>query len=321
MNQELINDVLQQMNPYLDNQQMIHLKDSLEDAIKKEKSADDTSEVLLDRFISTKRLEGRSDKTLAFYKKSVECMAEYLDKNVKNITTDDVRDFLTNYQETHNVCKATVDNMRRNLSSFFSWLEDESYIIKNPIRRIHKIKSTMSVKETYSDFEMEKLRDICSEIRDLAMIDLLSSTGMRVGELVLLNREDIDFQERECIVRGKGDKERVVYFDARAKLHLQEYLDSRKDCNAALFVSTRAPYNRLQIGGVEVRLRKLGNSVDINKCHPHKFRRTLATVAIDKGMPIEQVQQLLGHEKIDTTLHYAMVKQSNVKNAHKKYIG
>ena len=321
MNQEIINSVMYQMNPFLDNQQLMELKKVLENVINEDECSKDDSFELLKRFISTKKLEGRSDKTLKYYKSTVEKMLLAIDKNVKAISTDDLREYLTDYQSRSTVSKQSVDNVRRNLSSFFTWLEDENYILKSPVRRIHKIKTTTPVKETYSDDEMERIRDSCKEIRDLAMIDLLSSTGMRVGELVLLNREDIDFNERECIVLGKGDKERIVYFDARTKLHLQEYLKSRIDTNPALFVGLRSPYERLEIGGVEVRIRKLGRSIGIKKCHPHKFRRTMATVAIDKGMPIEQVQKLLGHEKIDTTLHYAMVKQSNVKNAHRKYIG
>lgn len=321
MNQEIINSVMYQMNPFLDNEQLMELKKVLENVINEDERSEDDSFDLLKRFISTKKLEGRSDKTLKYYKSTVEKMLMAIDKNVKAITTDDLREYLTDYQSRSTVSKQSVDNVRRNLSSFFTWLEDENYILKSPVRRIHKIKTTTPVKETYSDDEMERLRDSCKEIRDLSMIDLLSSTGMRVGELVLLNREDIDFNERECIVLGKGDKERIVYFDARTKLHLQEYLKSRADDNPALFVGLRAPYDRLEIGGVEVRIRCLGRNIGIKKCHPHKFRRTMATVAIDKGMPIEQVQKLLGHEKIDTTLHYAMVKQSNVKNAHRKYIG
>lgn len=321
MNQEIINSVMYQMNPFLDNQQLMELKKVLENVINEDESSENDSFELLKRFISTKKLEGRSDKTLKYYKSTVEKMLQAIDKNVKAITTDDLRGYLTDYQSRSTVSKQSVDNVRRNLSSFFTWLEDENYILKSPVRRIHKIKTNTPVKETYSDDEMERLRDSCREIRDLAMIDLLSSTGMRVGELVLLNREDIDFNERECIVLGKGDKERIVYFDARTKLHLQEYLKSRADTNSALFVGLRAPNERLEIGGVEVRIRKLGRNIGIKKCYPHKFRRTMATVAIDKGMPIEQVQKLLGHEKIDTTLHYAMVKQSNVKNAHRKYIG
>ena len=248
-------------------------------------------------------------------------MLDGIGKEIKYIVTDDIRCYLTEYQAKKNSSKVTIDNIRRILSSFFSWLEDEDYILKSPVRRIHKVKTGTNIKETYSDEALELMRDSCTELRDLAMIDMLASTGMRVGEMVLLNREDIDFNERECVVFGKGDKERIVYFDARTKIHLQNYLHSRKDDNPALFVSLQYPYNRMNIGGIEVRLRQLGKRLGLNKVHPHKFRRTLATMAIDKGMPIEQLQQLLGHRRIDTTLQYAMVKQSNVKIAHRKYIG
>ena len=214
----------------------------------------------------------------------------------------------------------TIDNIRRNLSSFFSWLEEEDYILKSPMRRIHKIKTGTIVKEIISDESMEKLRDHCKEARDLAMIDLLFSTGIRVGELVNLDISDINFEARECVVYGKGDKERKVYFDARTKVHLQSYLKQRTDQNAALFVTLSKPYKRLKISGVEIRLRKMGRILNIERIHPHKFRRTVATRAIDRGMPIEQVQKLLGHSQIDTTMQYAMVNQDNVKNSHKKYI-
>ena len=232
-----------------------------------------------------------------------------------------MRTYLTEYKNRNQSSRVTIDNIRRILSSFFSWLEDEDYIIKSPVRRIHKVKTASSIKETYTDEDLEKMRDNCEELRDLAMIDMLASTGMRVGEMVLLNRDDINFVERECVVFGKGGKERIVYFDARAKLHLQKYLDSRTDNNPALFVTLRAPHGRIQIGGIEHRFREMGKRLNIPKVHPHKFRRTLATTAIDKGMPIEQLQRLLGHQRIDTTLQYAMVKQSNVKIAHRKFIG
>jgi len=248
-------------------------------------------------------------------------MLSGIEKEVMHITTEDLRKYLTDYQEKKKISKVTVDNIRRILSSFFSWLEDEDYILKSPVRRIHKVKTTSTVKETYTDEALEQMRDCCSELRDLAMIDILASTGMRVGEMVLLNRNDINFNERECVVLGKGNKQRIVYFDARTKIHLQNYLESRTDNDEALFVTLKSPHTRLTIGGVEVRIRGLGKSLGMDKVHPHKFRRTLATVAIDKGMPIEQLQQLLGHKRIDTTLQYAMVKQSNVKNAHRKYIG
>ena len=247
-------------------------------------------------------------------------MFSTIEIHTTHISTDDLRNYLSEYQKINECSKANIDNIRRILSSFFSWLEDENYIIKSPVRRIHKIKTTKTVKETYTDEALELMRDNCDCLRDLAIIDFLSSTGMRVGELVKLNKADIDFENRECVVFGKGNKERPVYFDARTKIHLKNYLDSRDDDNPALFVSLLAPYNRLKISGVEIRLRTLGRKLGIPKVHPHKFRRTLATKAIDKGMPIEQVQQLLGHAKIDTTMQYAMVNQTNVKLSHRKYI-
>ena len=276
---------------------------------------------LLELFLSAKRIEGCSEKSLKYYEVTIKAMSMSIGKEVNHIQTDDIRSYLTNYQINKKSSRVTIDNIRRILSSFFSWLEDENYILKSPVRRIHKVKTISNIKETYSDENLELMRDNCSEIRDLAMIDMLASTGMRVGEMVLLNKIDIDFNERECVVFGKGDKERVVYFDARTKIHLKEYLQSRNDNNPALFVSLKVPHERLKIGGIEVRLRNFGKQLGIKKVHPHKFRRTLATMAIDKGMPIEQLQQLLGHRRIDTTLQYAMVKQSNVKIAHRKYIG
>ena len=240
--------------------------------------------------------------------------------NDEKITTEQLREYLAAYQQINNCGKSTVDNIRRNISSFFSWLEEEDHILKSPMRRIHKIKTKTKVKETISDEDIERLRDHCEEIRDLAIIDLLYSTGIRVGELVNLDINDINFEERECIVYGKGEKERRVYFDAKAKLHLQEYIASRTDSNPALFVTLDSPYDRLKISGVEIRLRSLGRKLNLTKIHPHKFRRTMATRAIDKGMPIEQVQKLLGHSQIDTTMQYAIVNQSNVKNSHQKYI-
>lgn len=274
----------------------------------------------LSMFLNAKKIEGCSERTLAYYKTTVEKLLDGVDDPIRKVTTDDIRDYLANYQGLNDCSKTTIDNIRRNISSFFTWLEEEDYIIKSPMRRIHKIKTTKTVKEVISDEEIEKMRDKCKNLRDLAIIDLLYSTGIRIGELVRLNIDDIDFEERECIVFGKGDKERRVYFDAKTKIHLTDYINSRFDTNPALFVTLDAPYNRLQISGVEIRLRRLGRELGINKVHPHKFRRTMATRAIDKGMPIEQVQKLLGHSQIDTTMHYAIVNQTNVKVAHRKFI-
>ena len=330
MKTKVISYILKRMKPFLNVNQCDFLKDVLDDSfcsfelIENKVSSDvDFKEYnfnLLNLFLSAKEVEGCSSKTIIYYKSTIERMLNLVSKSVVDISTDDLRNYLANHRLERNSSKTTIDNIRRILSSFFSWLEDEDYIVKNPVRRIHKVKRGRVVKETLSDEDLEVLRDNCVEIRDLAMIDLLSSTGIRVGELVNLNIEDVNFHERECIVFGKGDSERIVYFDARTKIHLEEYIQSRSDCNNALFVSLNKPYNRLGIGGVETRIRLLGVKSNINKIHPHKFRRTLATMAIDKGMSIEHVQKLLGHIQIDTTMQYAMVNQTNVKNAHRKYI-
>ena len=327
MKQNLINDIVQGMLPYLNNAQNEKLQVVLQyvlvnyELTEKQEQEKTSKQNFVELFLSAKRIEGCSEKSLKYYKATIEAMLDELQKDVKHIVTDDIRGYLTEYQKKKKTSKVTIDNIRRILSSFFAWLEDEDYILKSPVRRIHKVKTGTNIKETYSDEALELMRDNCTELRDLAIIDMLASTGMRVGEMVLLNRNDIDFNERECIVFGKGSKERVVYFDARTKIHLQNYLKSRTDNNPALFVSLKAPHERLKIGGIETRLREFGKQLGLHKVHPHKFRRTLATMAIDKGMPIEQLQQLLGHRKIDTTLQYAMVKQSNVKIAHRKYIG
>lgn len=284
-------------------------------------NVENDNSTLLENFLAAKHIEGCSERSIKYYKSTLQKAITILQKPFNQIETEDLRQYLSNYQKINNASRMTIDNVRRILSTFFTWLEDENYILKSPVRRIHKIKTAKLVKETYSDETLVLLRDNCKTARDLAIIDMLASTGMRVSELVTLNKQDVDFVNRECVVFGKGSKERPVYFDARTKIHLLNYLNERKDNNPALFVSLLEPHNRLQISGVEIALRKLGRSLNIHKVHPHKFRRTLATQAIDKGMPIEQVQKLLGHQKIDTTMEYAMVDQQNVKISHKKYIG
>ena len=327
MKEVVIHSILQRMEPFLDNGKLKQLDLVLEQVLKNctidsTASTDQrlSDEQLVEKFLSAKAIEGCSPKTINYYKQTINNMYKYIDKSFVCISTDDLRHYLIDYQINGNLSRVTVDNVRRILSSFFGWLEDEDYILKSPVRRIHKVKSITTIKDTYSDEALEIMRDNCDNLRDLAIIDMLASTGMRVGEMVLLNRCDVDFQERECVVLGKGSKERIVYFDARTKLHLKNYLASRHDNNPALFVTLKAPHQRLQIGGIERRLRDIGKKLKIQQVHPHKFRRTLATIAIDKGMPIEQLQKLLGHQRIDTTLQYAMVKQSNVKIAHKRFV-
>ncbi len=330
MKTEIITEIEQSLLNYLDNAQMEMLHKVLYRCLRNvEINAKDaksveiyeyTNEELIKKFISAKEIEGCSKRTTKYYESTLMKMNSKMDKGITHMTTDDLRSYLADYQKMNNCSKASVDNVRRNLSSFFSWLEEENYILKSPMKRIHKIKTDKVIKETYSDETLELLRDNCNCLRDLAIIDILASTGMRVGELVKLNINDIDFENRECVVFGKGNKERPVYFDARTKIHLKNYLNSRTDSNQALFVSLDAPHNRLNISGVEIRLRQLGRRLGVSKVHPHKFRRTVATKAIDKGMPIEQVQSLLGHSQIDTTMHYAMVNQNNVKESHRKYV-
>ena len=323
----LMNEIEQAMIPALNNEQLSQLRKVMEFTFRnicvteKEQTEQQVDDRIVEKFLAAKRVEGCSDKSIHYYHSTLNNALRKVGKDVKHITTDDLRAYLDEYQQTSGASRVTVDNIRRILSSFFSWLEDESYIIKSPVRRIHKVKTGKTVKETYTDEALERMRDYCDTARDLAIIDILASTGMRVGELVKLNRSDIDFQNRECVVTGKGNKQRKVYFDARTKIHLQNYLSERTDDNEALFVTLLAPYNRLQISGVEIRLRQLGRELNIHRVHPHKFRRTLATMAIDKGMPIEQVQHLLGHQSLDTTLQYAMVNQANVKLSHRKFIG
>lgn len=320
--QNTINAILGEMSDHLPPSQMKKLQEVLLKYLsenKELKEKQDNQEYLL-LFLNAKRIEGCSERTITYYRSTIEQLLQIITTPIRRITTDEIRKYLVNYQQRNNCSKVTVDNVRRNISSFFSWLEEEDYILKSPMKRIHKIKTRQNVKHTISDEEIEKLRDGCKCMRDMAMIDLLYSTGIRVGELVNLNIADIDFEERECIVFGKGDKERKVYFDARTKLHLQDYISKRHDSNPALFVTLDKPYNRLRISGVEIRIRELGRNLNLERIHPHKFRRTMATRAIDKGMPIEQVQRILGHSQIDTTMQYAMVNQNNVKTSHRRYI-
>lgn len=325
-----VEKIINESTGFLDNNQRIKLKEILTEIclnyqielLKKnqEKETQRNNLELLNKFIASKEIEGCSIRTLNFYKDNINKMLNEVNLPIQKITTEILRNYLSEYKNTSKAGMVTIDNIRRTLSSFFAWLENEDYIVKSPVRRIHKVKTTRKVKETLTDENLEKLRDTCSNVRDLAILELLISTGMRVGELTKLDISDMNFQERSCIVLGKGNSEREVYFSAKSKMYINKYLKTRADNNEALFVSLIKPYNRLGISGIEIIIRNLKKCANINKVHPHKFRRTMATMAIDKGMPIEQVQKLLGHIKIDTTMEYAMVNQNNVKNSHRKFI-
>jgi len=320
--EEKVVSIINEMAEYLNVSQMKKLQEVLLKTFSENEvaKAEISNSEYLQLFLDAKKIEGCSERTLQYYRITIERLLDTITTPIRKVTTEEIRQYLVGYQKINNCSKVTVDNVRRNISSFFSWLEEEDYILKSPMKRIHKIKTKQQVKEIISDEAIEQLRDNCKCIRDLAMIDLLYSTGIRVGELVNLNISDVDFEARECVVFGKGDKERKVYFDAKAKIHLQEYLDSRNDRNPALFVTLDAPYDRLKISGVEIRMRRLGRALNMDKIHPHKFRRTMATRAIDRGMPIEQVQKLLGHSQIDTTMQYAIVPPPTVKTSHQKFI-
>ena len=320
--EEKIVTVLNEMSEYLSIAQMKKLQEVIIKTFAENEAAkiDIANDEFLKMFLAAKRIEGCSDRTISYYQTTIKHLLSKTENSVRKITTEEMREYLSNYQKRNSCSNVTIDNVRRNISSFFSWLEEEDYILKSPMRRIHKIKTKTVVKSTISDEGIEQLRDNCKEKRELEIIELLYSTGIRVGELVNLNIEDIDLEGRECVVYGKGDKERRVYFDAKAKVHLKEYIETRIDDNEALFVTLDAPHDRLKISGVEIRLRKLGRELNLERIHPHKFRRSMATRAIDKGMPIEQVQKILGHSQIDTTMQYAMVNQNNVKSAHQKFM-
>ncbi len=321
MEEKLVN-ILNEMAEYLSVAQMKKLQEVLLKQLAENDPQRETisNEEYLKMFLDAKQIEGCSERTIQYYRVTVEHLLRNITTQIRKITTDEIRNYLVEYQKINGCSKVTVDNIRRNISSFFTWLEEEDYILKSPMRRIHKIKTKTVVKEVISDEAIEKIRDNCKEKRDIAIIDLLYSTGIRVGELVNLNISDLNLEQRECVVYGKGDKERRVYFDAKAKIHLQDYIESRTDNNPALFVTLDAPHTRLKISGVEIRLRELGRNLGLTRIHPHKFRRTMATRAIDKGMPIEQVQKILGHSQIDTTMQYAIVNQTNVKTSHQKYM-
>lgn len=312
MRQVLTSSQLKQLNDVLD----LLIKGSLPDNRTNPKQ---DNRYLLELFLRAKSTEGCSTRTVEYYSTTLLAFLRSVDCSLSRVTTEQLRSYLDGYSKARGAGKVTLDNIRRILSSFFSWLEDEDYIVKSPVRRIHRVRSPKRVKGVFSDEILVMMSECCTNERDVSLLDMLSSTGMRIGELVRLNRDDIDLEARECIVLGKGAKERKVYFDAKTKVHLKRYLDNRQDNSKALFVSLDSRARRMSISGIELRIRQLGVASG-EKAYPHKFRRTLATRAIDKGMPIEQVQKMLGHSRIETTMHYALVNESNVRLSHRKYL-
>ncbi|HAU85276.1 MAG TPA: integrase [Lachnospiraceae bacterium] len=274
---------------------------------------------LLKTYIISKKFEGCSINTLIGY---YDCITKYMrtiDKPILQTSSSDIRKYLIMYQASNHVTNRTLDNLRSILSSFYNWLEDEGYILKSPVKRIKKVKYDKIIKQPFSNDEIEAIRDACKTPRDIALMDFLYSTGCRVSEVSMLDIGDIDFGQRQVVVFGKGHKERIVYFDSRTKRHLINYLKTRTDSNPALFITQKYPFKRLERSGIEYICKCIGEIANVKGVHPHRFRRTLATNLIYKGVPIEQVKVILGHSKIDTTLLYSTVDQESVKINHTKF--
>lgn len=328
MRNKIINDVLMRLGEDFTENQRFEIKQILTvtlatyDITKATEELvvyqEDEKQKLVKLFIVTKKIEGCTDKTLKYYSSEVRKFAMAVNKPWAEVTADDIRLYIAQKAIKDKVSKATQDNVLRILRSFFGWLSAEEHIPKNPTVKIKRIRAERRIKKPFTEVEIEKLRNGARNLRERAMIDLLLSTGMRIGELEGLNRRDIEGDQ--CIVYGKGEKERYVYLNAKAIVSLEAYLKTRTDDNEALFVSDIKPYNRLRISGFETRIRELGQELGIDNVHPHRFRRTAATLALNRGMPIDQVQKMLGHEQIATTLIYAQAAQENVKQSHKKYL-
>lgn len=275
----------------------------------------------IERYMSAKKIEGMAESTLKSYQSTIKRFLAFCDnKLIIYIDTDDVRYALNRYKETSGCSDYSLDSFRRRISAIFAWFLEEEYIVKNPVARIHKINYTKKVKKVFSDEEVERLFSQCATNRQMAIVGMLNSTGMRVGELASLKLSRVNLEEKECVVCGKGNKERTVYFDPKTKLFLEKYLEERDDDIDALFLTKIKPYRQISTRSIQREVSYVGELAAVAKCHPHKFRSTLATRAIDKGMPVEQLKELLGHTEIDTTLVYAQVQQKNIKRSHEKFI-
>ena len=277
-------------------------------------------EKILRTFLASKRIENCAEGTLERYNECVTKLVLTLNKRLQDITTNDIRYYLAMYQETRKISMSYLDTIRRYLNSFFAWVSDECYIYKNPMRRLKKIKVPQKIKKPFTQAEMEHLRCSAKTKRDIAIMEFLYSTAARIGEVVQLDRRDIDWNKNEVIIYGeKGKKERKVYLTEECAYHLRKYLLSRNDTNPALFVGNKQPYTRLGKQAIQSMLRILGEKTDIH-AHPHKFRRTLLTDAGNRGIPLQEIQMYAGHQKPDTTMMYVTVSEENVRASFRRYI-
>lgn len=280
---------------------------------------EDQNAAIVNHYIMVKTIEGLSNKTLRYYRCEILKFLTAMNKPVSSVSTNDIRYYLA-VKMKNGVSKTTADNTLRILRTFFKWTAAEEIIKKDPTLTIKKIKFDKLIKKPFSESELEQLRASMKSTRDKAILEFLFSTGARVSEVAALNKADVDFVKEQCIVFGKGHKERYVYLNAKCIFWLQRYLSERNDQNEALFVSENEPHHRLKISAFELTLRKQGKACGVPDVHPHRFRRTAATFALRRGMPIDQVRQMLGHTQIQTTLLYAVTDDIETKESHRKYV-
>lgn len=329
MKDEIVTAILQEMTPVLNKEQLDRLKSVVRvrlcgyDISRKETGlmcTDQNGQNYLRVFLDTFRQNGKSEGTIEQYRLHLSRMLSYVGKNVEDIDDDDLIAYMEKYKALRHVSNRYMNNIRLVFNSFFRWLQRKKVIMRNPVDGLEPIKYKQAVKKPLSPEEMEKVRCACEQERDLAIVEFLYSSAVRVSELCQLNRDDICWESDDVMVLGKGNKEREVYLNARAHLHLKQYLESRTDDNPALFVGTRAPHERLTKSGVRNILKKIGSAAGVSKVHPHRFRRTSATDLLRMGMPIEQVQELLGHVKIETTRIYCTVTKEQVRASHRRFM-
>lgn len=279
---------------------------------------DNTNEMLIKRFIAVKMVEGRSKRTIQYYAYTLSFISKLVNKNYLELSTTDIQAFLASQMVKGNSI-SQLNNLRRVLSSFYRFLTENDILSKNPMTLIKQIRNSKNLVKPFTDEELELMRNKAT-VRERALIEFLFSTGCRISEVVSLNRSDIDWGTKEITVLGKGNKERIVFLNPTACMYLNKYFEQRNDDNPALFVTVDKPHDRIKVSGLEIIIRRLGRSCGVQKAHPHRFRHTVATASLKRGMPIELVQKMLGHENLDTTMIYAETSESKLKSAHEQYV-
>ena len=325
---KIIQDILTKMQGHITDGQQEELKNALHLCLNNYEVQERTTEItvadnsadgMLRRYIAVKRIEGLSETTLKRYYDLLYMMIHNIGRPLYEVDAYAIRYYLADYQERRKISNRTLDGMRKVINGFFAWLAKEDILPKNPCAAVSQIKYPKIIKKPYTATEMERIKQACTTLRDLALVEFLYASGCRVSEVASLNRSDINFLTREAVVMGKGSKERTIYLTPVAAMHLQDYLDSRQDDNQSLFASIKAPYKRLTKRAIEAALKRLGARAGVENVHPHRYRRTIATNMMDRGANIQDVATMLGHADIATTQIYCYVSQSNVRAAYNKY--